>query len=102
MKIFQSEGKDIAIPDIEVVPGSHDPHKFLIKEGEFAGIEFTMTNMHMDEKDEALLWYDLDVTKGEVAVDKIKPVVDNYILSILYDQIERMKNETDSPSTTNP
>jgi hypothetical protein len=99
MKTFMSEGREIQLPDIGVVSSESAP-RFEIKEGDFKGIQFTITNIRMDDKDEALMWYDLN-TATEGDQEKIKPIVDDFILSILYEQIERPENENDSSSDPN-
>lgn len=99
MKTFTVEGKDITIPDISVVEASIEGKSpvFQIMEGEHTGIQFAIENARVDDNDESLLWYDLHTEKDET-VDKIKPIVDNFILSILYEQAERMRNAIDTAS----
>lgn len=96
MKTFVSEGQTIEVPDINVV--SEDGPVMQIAEGEHAGVCFKITNIRMDEADEGLMWYDLDITDAtgqnmELSVDSIKPIVDNFILMMIHEQIERAKNE---------
>ena len=92
MKTFTSDGVDYTVPDI-----SHDlvgdKIIFKIEEGEHAGIVFSIKDMRMDDTDEGLMWYDLE-TVNEKDVDLIKPTVDNFIIMTLYDQVQRIKNET--------
>jgi len=90
MRKFVVGDVEYECPDIGVVEGSVDPI-FEILEGDQKGVKFTFTNMHMDEKDGSLMWYDLSTQSKDV--DKIKPIVDNFILQIMYDQIERIENE---------
>lgn len=97
MKTFISEGKEITVPDYMVV--SAEPMILQITEGEHAGIVFQISNIRMDDADEGLMWYDLDITDAAgnntgLPVDSIKETVDNYILMMLYEQIERAKNES--------
>lgn len=99
MKSFISEGKEITVPDYTIV--SANPMRLQITEGDHAGIVFQIGNMRMDDTDEALLWYDLDIIDAAgnntgLPVDKIKETVDNYILMMMYEQIERAKNETEN------
>lgn len=100
MKTFISEGKEITVPDYTVV--SVDPMLLQITEGDHAGIVFRISNIRMDDADEGLMWYDLDITDAVgnntgLPVDNIKETVDNYILMMLHEQIERAKNETKNP-----
>jgi hypothetical protein len=100
MKTFISEGKEITVPDYTVV--SVEPMLLQITEGDHAGIVFRISNIRMDDADEGLMWYDLDITDAAgnntgLPVDNIKETVDNYILMMLYEQIERSKNE--NPTT---
>lgn len=92
MKTFTIESQEIIIPDIKVV--RTDPLVFQIMEGECEGIQFILENMKMDDEDVSLMWYDLN-TIVESDVVKIKPIVDNFVISILHDQIERSQNEND-------
>lgn len=97
MKTFVSDGQTIEVPDIDIV--SNDGPVMQITEGEHAGVCFKITNIRMDDTDEGLMWYDLDITDAVgqntgLSVDKIKPIADNFILMALHEQIERAKNET--------
>lgn len=91
MKTFYSDGVEITIPDIgaTTVDGRV---RLRIEEGDYEGIEFEISNIRMDDKDETLMWYDLD-TFPDGHLDNIKPIVDNFILSVMIDKIERLKNE---------
>ncbi len=89
MKTFFSEGREITIPDIGSITADGGT-RFRIEEGEYEGIEFAISNIHMDDNDETLMWYDLD-TFPSGHLDNIKPIVDNFILSLLIDRIERLK-----------
>ena len=93
MKTFTSDGVEYSVPDI-----SHDLVDdkiiFKIEEGEHAGIVFSIKDMRMDDTDEGVMWYDLE-TVNEKDVDLIKPTVDNFIVMTLYDEVQRIKNETD-------
>lgn len=97
MKTFESEGVVIEIPDIEVFESGYTPRMRII-EGEYVGTEFTISNIRMDDKDEGLMWYDLD-TVPKTAADKIKPIVDNFILYTLIMQIEREKEQNENKAT---
>lgn len=98
MKSFVSDGVEITVPDTAVV--NPEGPVIQILEGPHAGVYFKIGNMRMDDTDDALLWYDLDIVDaaghntGE-PVDQIKPIVDNFILMILHEQIEneKVKNE---------
>ena len=94
MKTFVSEGLTIEVPDINIV--SDDGPVMQIAEGEHAGVCFKISNIRMDDADEGLMWYDLNITDAVgqnigLSVDNIKETVDNYILMMLYEQIERFK-----------
>lgn len=91
MKTFFSEGKEITIPDIGamIVDGRN---RLRIEEGDYEGIEFEISNIRMDDNDQTLMWYDLD-TFPDGHIDNIKPIVDNFILSVLIDQIEKSNHE---------
>lgn len=91
MRKITVEGVEHDLPEIGV-SSEGDMVVFEIKEGEHTGAQFSMYDMQFDEQDECLLHYQLDVSDN-TTVDKIKSIVDNFILSILYDQIERIKNE---------
>lgn len=91
MKSFESDGVTYEVVDIVPVSESKEP-VFEIREGEFAGTWFKLSNLRIDNKDDSLLWYDLEAS-GDTTVDQIKPIVDNFILSILVEQIQRTKNE---------
>lgn len=91
MKSFQSDGVTYTIPDIVHTGDPLNP-RFRIQEGPCAGVEFAISNARMDDGDDSLLWYDLDTWPSD-RVDQVKPISDNFILSILISQIERMANE---------
>lgn len=91
MKTFFSDDKEITIPDIGVVTVDGGT-RLRIEEGECEGIEFALSNIRMDDNDDTLMWYDLD-TFPSGHIDNIKPIVDNFILSLLIEKIERQKNE---------
>lgn len=91
MRKITIEGVELEVPEIGV-NSEGDMVVFEIKEGEHTGAQFTLSDMQFDEQDEGLLHYSLDVSEN-TTVDKIKTVVDNFILSIIFDQVERIKNE---------
>ena len=91
MRKFTIEGVEHELPEIGV-NSEGEMNVFEIKEGEHAGAQFTLSDMQFDAEDECLLHYSLD-TSDNTTVDKIKPIVDNFILSIILDQVERIKNE---------
>lgn len=96
MRTFTTDGQTYEVPLIFPVLGADVQPTFEIKEGQFAGVQFRIENMIMDREDEQLMYYDLWCTDN-VTVDQIKPIVDSFILMLLVDQIERLKNE-DSPT----
>lgn len=98
MKQFTIEDHTYEVVDF-LAEEIHGTPTFTILEGEFAGKMFILSNMHMDETDEGLMHYNIDAHE-DVDVDLIQPLVDNIILYILYEQLERVKNE-DSEITSN-
>ena len=92
MKTFICEGKEVTIPDISHVQNDDGSLMFEIQEGDHKGIIFALDNMRIDENDESLMWYDLKTEKEEQVL-QIKETVDNFILSILHEQIQRSKDE---------
>lgn len=92
--IVSSEGRTFDIPDYDIVQGP----VFRITEGQFEGVWFTISDMRMDDTDECLMHYNVECAGA--TVDEIKPIVDNFILSILIEQIERLNNGTRSPDPT--
>lgn len=100
MKTFTIEDVEYTLPEIShKLDESKDQVIFTIDEGEMKGTSFSLVNMRMDEKDETLMWYDIDGV-DEKTVDKIKPIVDNLILSILHEEAERIRNETSETSNS--
>lgn len=87
MKSILSEGKLLEVPDI--MPVTEPVMQIL--DGPFAGVWFTLSDMVMDDVDAGLMHYNLEVAGA--TVDEIKPVVDNFIISLMYEQLERLKNE---------
>lgn len=96
MRTIVSDGIAYEVP--EITPVSEPVMQIL--EGPFAGVWFTLSNMQMDEEDGCLMHYNVEAAGA--SVDEIKPIVDNFIISLLYDNIERMKNgTTDSQRDSN-
>lgn len=91
MRKITIEGVERELPEIGV-SSEGEMVVFEIKEGDHMGAQFSMYDMQFDDQDECLLHYQLDVSDN-TTVDKIKPIVDTFIISILQDQIERSKNE---------
>jgi hypothetical protein len=87
MRTIVSEGIAYEVP--EITPVSEPVMQIL--EGPYAGVWFTLSDMQMDEKDECVMHYNVEVAGA--TVDEIKPIIDNFIISLLYDRIERLKNE---------
>lgn len=85
------EGRVISVPEIVAITKDT---VFRITEGEFEGVWFTLSDMHMDDSDDCLMHYNVECAGA--TVDEIKPMVDNFILSILIEQIERSNNGTRS------
>lgn len=87
MRTIVSEGIAYDVP--EITPVSEPVMQIL--EGPYAGVWFTLSDMQMDEVDECVMHYNVEVAGA--TVDEIKPIIDNFIISLLYDRIERLKNE---------
>lgn len=94
MKTFMIEGKEVTVPDVIVVDTNYPP-VFEIIEGDFIGIQFKLDEMRMDDKEENVLMYDLfsSLEENDSRFDSLKVIVDNFIMSILVEQTERIKNE---------
>ena len=91
MRKITIEGVEHELPDLETRT-ENGVVVFEVKEGEHVGAQFSLSDMQMDNEDECLLHYQLDVSDN-TTVDKMKPIVDTRIISILQDEIERSKNE---------
>lgn len=92
--VIPGEDRSIDVPKIEIVGDT----VLKIEEGPFAGVWFTLSDMQMDDTDECLMHYNVECAGA--TVDEIKPIVDNFILSLLLDQIERAKNGTEAPDSS--
>ena len=99
MKTVFLEGEERTIPDIICVDQTNEPI-FEITEGEFIGVQFQLKNIKVDENEEDLLNYDLYTSMEECHHNykMITPIVNNFLLSALYDQIERAQNEASKAS----
>lgn len=103
MKTYKSGDREFSVPEIVPLELQEedaakdstlpDPLKCVIAEGEFAGTEFTIGNLRMDDEDESLLWYDFHIVKGTFTVEQLKPTINDWIIGLLYDMIEREQNE---------
>jgi hypothetical protein len=93
MKTFYSDGVAVTVPDITVA--KTDPVTFQIAEGQWTGVMFTITDIKVDDDDENILHYNLSIVNDQppASVDNIKQIVDNFLLSILHDQIKRLNDE---------
>lgn len=94
MRTIVADGVAYEVP--EIVPVSEPVMQIL--EGPYAGVWFTLSDMQMDEKDECVMHYNLEVAGA--TVDEIKPIIDNFIISLLYDRIETLKKEHNEDKTT--
>jgi hypothetical protein len=100
MKTKTAFGETYTIPDIECIGATEDGMPIMkITEGEFTGVEFSVSNTMMSD-DGLDLTYNLETTHA--SVDQIKPIADNMLLILLLEAAERQKeaNETDTPSPT--
>lgn len=93
--VIPGEQRSIDVPDISAVT----EQVMKIDEGPYAGVWFTLTDMVMDDEDECLMHYNVECAGA--TVDEIKPIVDNFILQLLLEQIERSKNEANPTSNPN-
>lgn len=95
MKTFQIEGNTVEVPDIVIV--EPEPPVFRIAEGEWSGVTFTISELRIDDQDEKLLHCSYDIVESEqqkeVTPDDIKPIIQNFILKILHDQMRRLDND---------
>lgn len=87
MRTIVADGIAYEVP--EITPVSEPVMQIL--EGPFAGTWFTLSDMYMDDEDDSLMHYNVEVAGA--TVDEIKPIIDNFIISLLYDRIESLKNE---------
>lgn len=94
MRTIVADGIAYEVP--EIMPVTEPVMQIL--EGPFAGVWFTLSDMQMDEQDESLMHYNLEVSGA--TVDEIKSVVDNFIISLLHDRVEELKKEFDENKTT--
>lgn len=90
MKSFTIGTTTYEVPDIGV--DQVDPPLFIVKDGEFQGTKFSITDVCTDETDESLIRYTLE-TITEVDFDKFKTVVDNFIIQILHEELKRKASE---------
>ena len=86
MKTFMYSGVLYEVPDIRPILET----VLEIKEGPYEGVWFTLHDMQMDEEDECLMHYEVEASGA--TVDEIKPIVDNFIIMLLHDQMERATN----------
>lgn len=91
MKTVVIDQQEYTVPDIKFRLDQDQLPKFEIIEGELAGKWFSIENFRMDGEDETLLCYDLS-TEDEKDVEIVKPVVDNYIVIMLYEEMKRSAN----------
>lgn len=84
---FVVDGQMYSVPTIDV----HTQPVFRIQEGPFEGVWFTLTNMRMDDAEEGLLHYEIDVAGA--AIEEIKPIVDAFIIKLVRDQVDRAQAE---------
>lgn len=90
MKKFEIEGKEYCVPDIIVA--NKEDSIFEINEGDHKGAQFRIYDIRVDNQDEAVLWYELDTYAG-VTIEQIKPIVDDFIIQIIYEQIGRSNED---------
>lgn len=88
MKTYNTEDGILEVVDYTIHAGANDTSIFTICDGEHQNTQFTINNLRVNEIDDSLIEYDLNVLSG-ADTDAIKPLVDNIILGILYDQIGR-------------
>lgn len=98
---FTVDGRTYEVPKISI-EGQHEGNPIcVIKSGPFKGVKFVMSDMRMSSTVEDELLYELaiinsDAENPQEVVDQIKPIVDNFIISILYKQMKHEQNERES------
>lgn len=95
MKTFKVGSKDYELVDIKVA--SEEGPVFEIDEGEHKGVQFRLIDVQMgdevpDGSGDAMLNYQVEHSDN-VTIDQIKPIIDTFILHIMYEHVERMKDE---------
>lgn len=87
MEKFTVENVEYELPKMGYVMADNDTLRFIIEEGELTGVEFGLSNLQMDESEEGLLHYDIDV--DEASLEKVKPITEALILKILTDMANK-------------
>ena len=96
MRTIVSDGVAYDIVDTSVVGKTLDDDLIIqINEGAYEGVCFVINNMRMDGEDEAVMHYDLVTVGSNTPIDEIKPIVDNFIIAVLYDAVVKRENATD-------
>lgn len=101
MKIYKTDDRELIVPSFRVEEMEQGTGKFVfeILEGPHQSRKFALENIHVSETDESLLEYNL-LTEDGVDQESLKLVVDDIIISILLEQIERAKAEQNEDKTT--
>ena len=101
MKIYKTDNRELIVPSFRVEESAPGSSKFIfeILEGPHQSRKFCIEDMHMSSVDESLLEYNL-LTEDDVDQESLKPVVDDIIISILLEQIERAKKNPNEDKTT--
>jgi hypothetical protein len=86
MKTFTIDGKEYVVPNIGVT--SEEPIQFRVNEGEFEGVNFTISDMQIDDDIEGLLHYNVS-TDADVDMDRFRDVLNDFIILILHEQLMR-------------
>lgn len=95
MKTFKVGSKEYELVDIKTV--DEQGPIFEIDEGQYKGVQFKLINMQMGEEcadgsGDAMLNYQVEHS-DHVTIEEIKPIIDTFIMHILYVQVEKMKHE---------
>ena len=93
MKTFIIGEKEYTVPDIGVT--LEEPVQFRVDEGEFAGVQFTISDMQMDDADDSQLNYSVS-TDSEIDMEKFSLVLNDFIVMILHEQLLREEQTRNS------
>lgn len=94
---FKLGNKEYELVDVKVVDETGPI--FEIDEGEYKGVQFRLIEMKMGEEvddgsGDAMLNYQVEHSEG-VTIEQIKPIIDTFILHIMYEQMVRVKKNED-------
>lgn len=95
---FKLGNKEYELVDVKVVDETGPI--FEIDEGEYKGVQFRLIEMKMGEEvddgsGDAMLNYQVEHSEG-VTIEQIKPIIDTFILHIMYEHMVRVKKNEDT------